>query len=66
MRKAKQSRPARKEVLEGIGYEPLTFPASLHVLEALRAAEDRSEERTTVLLLAYCYQEVEGDTKGAR
>jgi hypothetical protein len=36
----KQSRPTREEILEGIGYTPLTFPASLHVPEAVRAAED--------------------------
>jgi hypothetical protein len=42
MRKAKQSRPTREEILEGIGYEPLTFPASLRVPEALRAEEDRA------------------------
>ena len=40
MRKAKQSRPTREEILEGIGYTPLTFPESLHVPEAVRAAED--------------------------
>ena len=39
-KKAKQSRPTREEILEGIGYTPLTFPASLHVPEAVRAAED--------------------------
>jgi hypothetical protein len=42
MRKAKQSRPTREEILEGIGYEPLTFPASLRVPEALRTEEDRA------------------------
>jgi hypothetical protein len=42
MRKAKQSRPTRGEILGGIGYEPLTFPASLRVPEALRAEEDRA------------------------
>jgi hypothetical protein len=40
IKKAKQSRPTREEILEGIGYTPLTFPASLHVPEAVRAAED--------------------------
>ena len=40
VKKAKQGRPTREEILEGIGYEPLTFPASLHVPEAVRAAED--------------------------
>jgi hypothetical protein len=30
MKKAKQSRPTREEILEGIGYTPLTFPESLH------------------------------------
>jgi hypothetical protein len=40
IKKVKQSRPTREEILEGIGYTPLTFPASLHVPEALRAAED--------------------------
>ena len=42
MRKAKQSRPTREETLGGIRYEPLTFPASLRVPEALRAEEDRA------------------------
>jgi hypothetical protein len=40
VKKAKQSRPTREEILEGIGYTPLTFPESLHVPEAVRAAED--------------------------
>jgi hypothetical protein len=40
MKKAKQSRPTREEIPEGIGYKPLTFPESLHVPEAPRAAED--------------------------
>jgi hypothetical protein len=40
IQKAQQSRPTREEILEGIGYTPLTFPASLHVPEAVRAAED--------------------------
>src|ERR1700722_9395097 len=40
IKKAKQSRPTREEILEGIGYTPLTFPESLHVPEAVRAAED--------------------------
>src|ERR1700683_150032 len=40
VKKAKQSRPTREEILEGIGYKPLTFPESLHVPEAVRAAED--------------------------
>jgi hypothetical protein len=40
IKKAKQSRPTREEILEGIGYTPQTFPESLHVPEAVRAAED--------------------------
>jgi hypothetical protein len=40
MKRAQQSKPTREEILEGIGYTPLTFPASLHVPEAVRAAED--------------------------
>ena len=40
MKKATQSRPTREEILEGIGYTPLTFPENLHVPEAVRAAED--------------------------
>ena len=44
MKKAKQSRPTREEILEGIGYTPLTFPASLHVPEALRAREERANQ----------------------
>ena len=40
MKKAKQSRPTREEILDGIGYTPVTFPESLHVPEAVRAAED--------------------------
>ena len=44
MKKAKQSRPTREERLEGIGYTPLTFPASLHVPEALRAKEERANQ----------------------
>jgi hypothetical protein len=44
MKKAKQSRPTREEILEGIGYTPLTFPASLHVPEALRAKEERASQ----------------------
>jgi hypothetical protein len=43
-RKAKQSRPTRDEILEGIGYTPLTFPASRHVPEALRAQEERANQ----------------------
>jgi hypothetical protein len=39
-KKAKQSRPKREEILEGIGYTPLTFQASLQP-EALRAKEGR-------------------------
>jgi hypothetical protein len=31
-------------VLEGIGYTPLTFPASLHVPKALRAKEERANQ----------------------
>jgi len=42
MKRATSSRPTREEILKGIGYEPLTFPASLHVPEALRAKEDRA------------------------
>ena len=42
IKKAKQPRPTREEILEGIGYTPLTFPESLHVPEAVRAAEDRA------------------------
>ena len=30
--------------LEGIGYTPLTFPASLQVTEALRAKEERANQ----------------------
>ena len=44
IKKAKQSRPTREEILEGIGYTPLTFPASLHVPEALRAKEERANQ----------------------
>ena len=44
MKKAKQSRPTREEILEGIGYTPLTFPESLHVPEALRAKEERANQ----------------------
>jgi hypothetical protein len=44
MKKAKQSRPTREEILEGIGYTPLTFPASLYVPEAVRAAEERANQ----------------------
>ena len=44
MKKAKQARPTREEVLEGIGYTPLTFPASLQVPEAVRAAEERANQ----------------------
>ena len=44
LKKAKQSRPTREEILEGIGYTPLTFPASLHVPEALRAKEERANQ----------------------
>ena len=40
MKKAKQARPTREEILKGIGYTPLTFPENLHVPEAVRAAED--------------------------
>jgi len=40
-KKTQQARPTREEILEGIGYTPLTFPASLHVPEALRAKEER-------------------------
>ena len=44
VKKAKQSRPTREEILEGIGYTPLTFPASLQVTEALRAKEERANQ----------------------
>jgi hypothetical protein len=44
IKKAKQSRPTREEILEGIGYTPLTFPESLHVPEAVRAAEERANQ----------------------
>jgi hypothetical protein len=44
LKKAKQSRPTREEILEGIGYTPLTFPASLYVPEAVRAAEERANQ----------------------
>jgi hypothetical protein len=44
IQKAQQSRPTREEILEGIGYTPLTFPASLHVPEALRAKEERANQ----------------------
>jgi hypothetical protein len=44
MKKAKQARPTREEILEGIGYTPLTFPAHLHVPEALRAKEERANQ----------------------
>ena len=44
MKKAKQSRPTREEILAGIGYTPLTFPASLHVPQALRAKEERAHQ----------------------
>jgi hypothetical protein len=40
MKTTKQARPTREEILKGIGYTPLTFPESLHVPEAVRAAED--------------------------
>ena len=40
LKKAKQFRPTCEEILEGIGYTPLTFPENLHVPEAVRAAED--------------------------
>jgi len=36
--------PSREEILAGIGYTPLTFPASLHVPEALRAKEERANQ----------------------
>jgi hypothetical protein len=42
MKRATSSRTTREDILKGIGYEPLTFPASLHVPEALRAEEDRA------------------------
>src|SRR5580704_10603920 len=44
MKKTKQSRTTREEILEGIGYTPLTFPESLHVPEALRAKEERANQ----------------------
>jgi len=40
MKTAKQPRPTREEILEGIGYTLLTFPENLHVPEAVRTAED--------------------------
>jgi hypothetical protein len=49
-KKAKQSRPTREEILEGIGYTPLTFPASLHVPEALRVKEERANQTKSRVL----------------
>src|ERR1700691_974654 len=40
MKRAQQTKTPREEILEGIGYTPLTFPERLHVPEAVRAAED--------------------------
>jgi hypothetical protein len=40
MKKAKQARPSREEILEGIGYTPLTFPASLHDGRRRKEAHD--------------------------
>jgi len=40
MKKAKQSRPTREEILKGIGYRPLVMGKG--VPEYVRAAEDRA------------------------